>query len=93
MSILGIEIIIYILNGLLGAILRELLEGNKQRNRECLIRILVIGAISGYIYYYLHTDYNLPNNIMSIVFGYFSYDLLPRVFRTMKEVINNRKQL
>jgi len=86
-----LEIIIFVFNGLIGAVLRELLEDNKPINKESLIRVLIIGAISGYIYYYLHTDYSFPDNFMSIIFGYFSYDILPRLFRGFKSIMVNLK--
>lgn len=93
MSLLNLEIIIFIFNGLVGAVLRELLEDNKFRTREWLIRIIFVGAISGYIYYLLYSSYGFPDRLMALVFGYFSYDLLPRIFKELKKVINNRKQL
>lgn len=81
-----LEIIIFVFNGLIGAVLRELLE-DKKREKESIIKVLLVGAISGYIYYLLHTNYNFPDSLMSIVFGYFSYDLLPRLFKSFKSLI------
>jgi len=77
-----LEIIIFVFNGLIGAVLRELLE-DKKREKESIIKVLLVGAISGYIYYLLHTEYNFPNHLMTIVFGYFSYDILPRIFKSL----------
>ncbi|MEM4619799.1 MAG: hypothetical protein QW607_06245 [Desulfurococcaceae archaeon] len=79
---MNLELLVFVFNGLLGAVLRELLE-DKKREKESIIKILIVGAISGYIYYLLHTEYNFPNGLMSIIFGYFSYDILPRIFRSL----------
>ncbi|MEM4620371.1 MAG: hypothetical protein QW607_09165 [Desulfurococcaceae archaeon] len=87
---MNLEVLIFIFNGLLGAVLRELLEDKKEKG---LIKTMSVGAIAGYMYYLLHTEHNLPNTFMALVFGYFAYDILPRTFKLLREVINNRKQL
>jgi hypothetical protein len=59
----------------------------KDLTKFCALRNYVVGAIGGYIYYYLHSDYNFPNGFIAIVFGYFSKDIIESLFERMKKRI------
>jgi hypothetical protein len=84
-----IEVLLFTAHGLIGALLATLLRARKVKDltRFGSIRNYIVGAIGGYIYYYLHSDYNFPNSVMTIVFGYFSKDLIESLFERMKKMI------
>jgi len=41
-----------------------------------IARHTILGAIVGYVYHFLHTEYTYPNLIMAFVSGYFSVDFI-----------------
>lgn len=76
------EIILFILHGFLGGALYIFMW--KIHERDEMIRVLAISSIAGYIYFWLHSEYNYPNAIMSIVFAYFAPDFLEAVLEKLK---------
>ena len=72
------DIVGFIISGMLGALLyllcwtkspRELLDYQNYRR-------LIIGAIVGYVYFFLHTRYDFPNSVMAVVAGYMGTDFV-----------------
>jgi len=77
-----IPIILFIVNGFVGGLLHLLISSKKLSDLKKFsnYKVLVIGAIVGYMYYFLHSDYNFPNGIMTIVAGYMGQDFITKVF-------------
>lgn len=48
------------------------------------VRHVVVGVVVGYIYSILHSDYNFPNAIMSVVAGYFGVDFVQGLFERLR---------
>jgi uncharacterized membrane protein YeaQ/YmgE (transglycosylase-associated protein family) len=76
----------FILMGIIGAVLYVLIWS---RNWEDLkqyevVRHIAVGAIVGYVYGILHSDYNFPNAIMSIVAGYFGPDFIEGLMERLR---------
>lgn len=72
------EVIIFIFHGFLGGVLWLLV--NWQWSKRSIVQHTIVSAISGYIYWLLHSEYNFPNSMMAIVTGYFSVDFIKHVF-------------
>jgi len=45
----------------------------------------VLGSVAGLLYYFLHTEYNFPNFIMSLVSGYFGKDFVQGIMEKFKK--------
>ncbi|RLG72674.1 MAG: hypothetical protein DRO23_10085 [Thermoprotei archaeon] len=45
------------------------------------VKRIVLGAIAGFLYYNIHTGYNLPNGIVAFVCGYFGTDFILAILR------------
>jgi len=48
-------------------------------------RQVIIGAIVGYVYSFLHSDYGFPNYVMSFVAGYMGTDFLQGIIERFKK--------
>jgi len=77
--------------GFLGAVLHVLVEARKLEDLRSFAaaRHMAIGAIVGFIYYILYTDYSFPDTLMALVAGYAGADfievLIERYARRGKE--------
>jgi uncharacterized membrane protein YeaQ/YmgE (transglycosylase-associated protein family) len=72
--------------GFLGALLYVLVWSRKIEDLKDYnnMRHLIIGLIVGYIYSILHSDYNFPNGIMSLVAGYMGPDFIQALIEKLK---------
>jgi len=50
-------------------------------------RTLVVGAITGYIYAFLHGNYNFPDSIMAVVAGYFGVDFIEALMERLRKLL------
>jgi hypothetical protein len=68
----------FIFSGFLGGLLYILCWSKTAKELKDYknIKRLGIGAIIGYIYFFLHSDYNFPNSIMSLIAGYMGVDFI-----------------
>lgn len=77
----------FVFHGILGALLHVLVHAEKPSDLKEFtnIRNILVGGIAGYIYYVMHTSYNLPDSAVAIVFGYFARDLIEATFERIKD--------
>jgi len=47
-------------------------------------RHIIVGAVIGFVYSYLYTDYSFPNSIMCFVAGYMGPDFIEAIVERMK---------
>jgi len=75
---IDLDVIIFAFNGIIGALLNVLMWSNSIQDLKSFnaIKILLIGSITGYIYWWAHSEYNLPDGLMGIVAGYTSEDFI-----------------
>lgn len=71
------EILYFIFNGLVGGVLW--LFTHWVWTRKAIAQHTIVSAIAGYLYWLLHSEYNFPNGVMSIVSGYFSVDFIKQL--------------
>jgi len=75
-------LLLFTLNGLLGGLACALLHA--ESFREVLsytsVRAIVLGAVGGYIYYYMFTEWRLPDSVMAFVFGYAFKDFVEALY-------------
>jgi len=81
-----LEVVLFVFHGLLGGILW--LFVNWQWSRKPVLQHTIVSAISGYVYWLLHSEYNFPNSVMTVVSGYFSVDFVKHVFEFFGKVRN-----
>jgi len=72
-----VEIGLFVFHGLLGGFLW--LFANWQWTKKAIAQHTIVSAIAGYLYWLLHSEYNFPNSVMTIMSGYFSVDFVKQV--------------
>ena len=83
---MNVSIIVFVINGLLGGLTCALLHAKSWEEvlTYTSIRAIVLGAIAGYIYYYMFTEWSLPNSVMAFIFGYSFKDMLDSLYEKAK---------
>jgi len=79
-------VLLFMLHGLLGALLAVVVWSKSARDLYSYdaVRSYIIGALAGYIYYYLYSEYSFPNAVMSIIAGYFGKDFIEALLDKFK---------
>lgn len=70
--------LLFIVSGLLGGVASALLwaKGFEDLKKYETFRSIVLGAIGGFLYYLMHTEWNLPNGVVAFAFGYAFQDII-----------------
>jgi H+/Cl- antiporter ClcA len=83
---------VFVLSGLLGGLFYVLMwtKTTKELKDYNNVKRVFLGAVVGYVYFFLHSDYNFPNGVMAFVTGYMGTDfieaLIERFAPVKKEV-------
>ncbi|PUA31332.1 MAG: hypothetical protein B7O98_09500 [Zestosphaera tikiterensis] len=72
------DLLLFIVNGTLGAFLNVLMWSKAVEDLKSFktFKLVFIGALTGYIYWWAHSEYNIPNGLLSIMAGYTAEDFL-----------------
>jgi len=87
---MDLEPIFFAFHGLLGGILWLLI--NWKWIKKAVIQHTIVSALAGYVFFLLHSSYNLPNLIGAMIFGYFSVDIIKELFERMGGVKERRRK-
>jgi uncharacterized membrane protein YeaQ/YmgE (transglycosylase-associated protein family) len=70
--------LLFIVSGLLGGVASALIWAKSWQDlkRYETFRSIVLGAIGGFLYYLLHTEWSLPNGVVAFAFGYAFQDIV-----------------
>lgn len=82
-----ITLVTYILMGLLGGSTDVIINASGWDDLKTFsaFRRTVIGAVVGFIYMFLHTDYGFPNFVMTFVAGYAGTDFIQGLAEKLKK--------
>jgi len=82
-----VELVSTVMMGTLGGIANVILwaQGWNDLKQFKSFRQIIIGAIVGLVYNYLHSDYNFPNYVMTFVAGYMGTDFLAGIIERFKK--------
>jgi len=67
----------YVLMGLLGGLGYVVFYSVTEKHK--IFRHLFLAGMSGYIYFFLHSEYAFPDTVMAIVVGWFAPDFIQAV--------------
>lgn len=86
MSLVPLQVLHFVFQGVIGAFLAVLFWSKSWRDLTTFesLRHLIVGAILGYIYSILYSEYNWPNLIMATVFGWMGKDAIEAVVERFK---------
>jgi len=81
------QIIWFILLGILGGIANVIISAESwdDLKKFSAFKRTVIGAIVGFLYKFLYSDYGFPNFVMAFVAGYMGTDFLLAVIEKFKK--------
>jgi len=76
----------FVVLGLLGGIAYVILwsKGYEELKSYANFRHAVVGAITGYVYSILYSDYKFPNFMMAFIAGYMGPDFIQGLLERMK---------
>jgi 4-amino-4-deoxy-L-arabinose transferase-like glycosyltransferase len=79
----------FIISGLLGGVASALLWARSWEDvkRFEFARAIILGAIGGYLYYLMHTEWSLPNGVVAFSFGYAFKDIVEGVVEKVVQVL------
>lgn len=72
------EISTFVIAGFLGGLASALLwaKGFEELKSYESVRAVILGAIGGYLYYLMFTEWNVPNGVVAFFFGYAFKDII-----------------
>lgn len=76
----------FIVMGLLGGLAYVLVwaKGWDDLKSFHAVRRLILGAVIGYVYNFLYSDWSFPNMVMSFVAGYMGTDFIEAIVKKFK---------
>jgi hypothetical protein len=82
------EILLYTVLGFLGGTAHVFVDSETwdELKKFSSFKSIIIGGIIGFLYYYLHSDYNFPNNIMAFVSAYAGQDFIKALTKKYKSI-------
>jgi hypothetical protein len=71
-------LLLFIVSGLLGGVASALLWAKSwgDLKKYETFRSIILGAIGGFLYYLMHTEWSLPNGVIAFAFGYAFQDII-----------------
>jgi hypothetical protein len=81
--------VLFVISGLLGGVASALLWAKSWEDlkRYEFARAIVLGAIGGFVYYLMHTEWSLPNGVVAFVFGYAFQDFVEGLVERVRAVV------
>jgi hypothetical protein len=78
--------LLYVIAGLLGGLTSALMwaKGWEDLKAFDFTRSIILGAIGGYVFYLMHSEWNIPNGVVSFVFGYSFKDFVEALVERVK---------
>jgi len=75
------DLVIYVFNGLLGGLASSLLwaKGWSEIKSYESLRGIILGAIGGYVFFWMHTQYSVPNGVVAFAWGYAFKDIISSI--------------
>jgi len=88
---IAIETLYFMLMGLFGSVVYVIIQAKGWEDFLTFEswKRYILGPFSGLFYNFLHSEYNFPNSVMAIVFGYFSIDLIPWVMGVLRKILES----
>jgi len=85
-------LVLFVVSGLLGGVASALLWAKSWEDlkRYETFRAVVLGAIGGFLYYLMHTEWSLPNGVAAFAFGYAFQDIVEGVIERVLSVVVRR---
>ena len=85
--VLDVKIFFFVFLGVIGAAACALRSSSSYKELGAFVNVqrVLMGAIMGFIYYFLWSDYDFPNTVMCILAGYTGTDVLDGIIEKYRE--------
>jgi len=85
----------FIFSGFLGGLLYILCWSKTPKELKDYnnLKRLAIAPIIGYIYFFLHSEYNFPNSIMAVIAGYMGTDFVESLVERFSPILKGKKEV
>jgi hypothetical protein len=82
-------LVLFVVSGLLGGVASALLWAKSWEDlrRYEVFRSVALGAIGGFVYYLMHTEWSLPNGVVAFVFGYAFQDFVEGLVERVRALV------
>jgi hypothetical protein len=79
----------FVVSGLLGGVTSALLWAKSWQDlkKYDVFRAIVLGAIGGYLYYLMYTEWSLPNGVVAFFIGYSFKDIVEGLAEKIKQIL------
>jgi len=85
----AIDALIFAIHGMIGAILY--IAFWKVKEPYDIVRHCIVGAIVGYAFFFVHTQYGVPNLLVAIFLGYSGIDVVEAWFERIRERLKKER--
>jgi hypothetical protein len=87
--------IMFIISGLLGGVASALLwaKGWQDLKKYDVFRAVVLGAIGGYLYYLMHSQWSAPDTVVAFFIGYSFKDIAEALAEKIKQALLSQSRL
>lgn len=87
-----LEMLQFIFMGLCGGFTFVLMkaEGWTDLKQFKMVRRILIGAVVGFLYFFLYSEHNFPNMVMSFVSGYMGTDFIESLIKKARKKNSHR---
>jgi len=79
-----VDALIFAINGMIGAFLYIVFW--RIREPYEVVRHCIVGAIVGYVFFFVHTEYGVPNLLVTIFLGYSGIDIVEAWFEKIRKL-------
>jgi len=89
-----IQTAIFVLLGLIGGMTHVIVKAESwdDLKRFPAFKRSLLGALCGFIYYFLHSEQDFPNSVMTIISGYMGTDFIKSVIERLQKGTRGEKK-
>ena len=87
--------LLFIVSGLMGGIAHGLIWARSWQDLKTFefFRAVTLGAIGGFLFFLVHTEWNVPNGVVAFVWGYAFRDIIEGLMSKVRLVRSSKLDL
>jgi hypothetical protein len=84
--------LLFIVSGLMGGIAHGLIWARSWQDLKTFefFRAVTLGAIGGFLFFLMHTEWNVPNGVVAFIWGYAFRDIIEGLASKVKLVRSSK---
>jgi len=87
--------LLFIVSGLMGGIAHGLIWARSWQDLKTFefFRAVALGAVGGFLFFLVHTEWNVPNGVVAFVWGYAFRDIIEGLMSKVRLVRSSKLDL